>query len=154
MIFFAIFVSLLVGSSLLAWWKGGAPERIVSSMFLIAWLASVALYATEARRYESVDWIGPGLNIALFLGLYAVARRANRTWPILAASLQILIVLAQVGRILRPEWLWQVSMLVTVSWPYLQLCVVIVGTIFHWRREVISGPERSWVRSSTGAPKS
>lgn len=154
MIFFAVFVGLLLASVTLAGWRGGGPERVVASMFLIAWLASVALYRTDTSPYLTVDWIGPILNTALFLGLFAVARQANRAWPILAASLQLLIVLAQLGRSVRPEWLWQVSMLVTATWPYLQLCVLIAGTIFHWRREVMNGPERSWTRSSMDAPAS
>jgi hypothetical protein len=146
-ILFAVFVGLLVLSFALAWWKGGAPERIVASTFLTAWLASVALYASDANRYASIDWFGPAMNGVMAVILLEVARRANRGWPIVVASLQLLILLAQVGRSVRPNWIWQVYLLMTSVWPYLQLLVLLTGTIFHWRREILQGPVCSWSSS-------
>ena len=146
MIFFIVFVCLVSGSVIVAWWKGGAPERIVASMFLIAWLVSVALY-WGLPSYSRIDWIGPAMNGVMAVILFLVAQRANRRWPMLAASLQILLMAVQVVRHFRPEWMWQVYVLMVASWPYLQLIVLLVGTIFHWRREVGRGPEPSWSRS-------
>jgi hypothetical protein len=151
-ILFVAFVLLLFGTFFLAWWKGGAPERIAASMFLIAWLVSVALYASDIGRYANTSWIGPTLQVSLAIGLFFVARFANRSWPMLATSLQLLIILAMIGRRLRPEWMWQVYMLMIAAWPYLQLAVLLAGVLFHWRREVLNGPEPSWSRSWTKNP--
>ena len=148
MIFFAAFLLLLFGSFGLSWWKGGSPERIVASVFLTAWLVSVALYAADAGRYLKTDWVSLALNIAMALALFAVAQFANRSWPMITTSLQVLIVLAQIGKRLRPEWMWQVYMIMNTIWPYLQLTVLLIGIVFHWRREVALGPEPSWRTSS------
>jgi hypothetical protein len=130
--YFAIFVGLLFGTTI----------------FLTAWLLSVALYASNVRRYASIDWFGPAMNIVMALALYLIARRANRVWPIFAASLQLLIVLAMIGRSIRPDWMWQVYLLMTSIWPYLELTVLLIGTIAHWRREATMGPEPPWSGSS------
>lgn len=144
MAFFVIFVALLFGSVALAWWKGGAPERIIAMTFLAAWLVSVVLYSSDIRRYATIDWVGPVMNVVMAVILYLVARRANRRWPMLAASLQMLIVLAQIGRSLRHDWIWQVYLLMTSTWPFLELLVLWVGIIAHWWREKQNGPEPSW----------
>ncbi|WP_375397486.1 hypothetical protein [uncultured Sphingomonas sp.] len=143
MLFFATFVALLASSVGLAGWKGGAPERVVGFMFLTAWLISVALFR-DLNRYVSADWISFGINLALALGLFCVALIANRSWPMLVSSLQWMIILAQLGRRVGPNWMWQVNMVMNAAWPYFQVMILLTGTIFHWRREARSGKEPSW----------
>lgn len=143
-IVFGGFIGLLSVACLFAWWRGGGPERAVAALFLIAWLASIATRAPFPQRYHGVAYHTLVIDGLLLICLLAVSRRANRAWPVVATSLQALIVLAHFARAVSPHELAFVYLVMTVIWPYLQLFIVIAGTAFHWRRTVIQGAEPSW----------
>jgi hypothetical protein len=142
--FFLIFFGLLSAACLFAWWRGGGPERAVAAMFLIAWLVSVLIHSPTPRQYHGVEIQTLAVDTLLLVGLLAVSRRANRAWPVVATSLQLLIVLAHLARALNPFQFPFVYMVMVVTWPFIQLLILIAGTAFHWRRTVIQGAEPSW----------
>lgn len=144
MVFFILFVGLIATACLFAWWRGGGPERAVAVMFLTAWLASIATRAPFPQRYQGVAYHTLVIDILLLVGLLAVARRANRVWPVLITSLQALIVLAHLARMASPHQIAFVYLVMTTAWPFIQLLIVIAGTAFLWRRTAIQGAEPSW----------
>ncbi|WP_404333600.1 hypothetical protein AB2M62_10710 [Sphingomonas sp. MMS12-HWE2-04] len=149
---FLCFAALIVFACGLAWWRGGAPERAAAGMFLIAWLASIATDGPTATRYRGVQINYLLIDFALLLGLLMLARFANRRWPVLAASLQMLIVLAHVARALSPHQVALVYMIMTTVWPYVQLFLLLGGIVLHWRRTAILGAVPSWSSSSATFP--
>jgi uncharacterized integral membrane protein len=117
-------------------------------MFLIAWLASLATSTPFPQRYHGVAYHTLVIDTLLLIGLFVVSRRANRAWPVVATSLQALIVLAHVARMMSAHELAFVYMVMTASWPIIQIFVLIAGTGFHWRRTATLGAEPSWTNSS------
>lgn len=131
---FAILVGIALG---VAWWKGGVPERIASGMFSIAWLASMATDSPYAVRYREVQINFLLIDLALLVGLLLLTRATHRRWTVLATSLQSLIVFAHLARAISPHQWALVYMIMTTVWPYLQLLVLIGGTVTHWRRSAV-----------------
>ena len=120
-------------------------------MFLIAWLASIATDSPDSLRYRNVEIAYAAIDTILLICLLLVARRANRRWPVVAASLQLLIVLAHAARAINPPQIAFVYMVMTAVWPFLQLMVLAAGTILHWRRTAVLGAVPSWSTFSTGS---
>lgn len=82
---------LLVG--ILAFTKGDEPERLAMGGYLLGWLGSLLLQADNNFHSN----FQPGLfalDIAITLMFGAIAWRYRRTWPIWAASLQLIIVMS------------------------------------------------------------
>ena len=152
-----IFLGLLLAACLFAWWRGGGPERAVAALFFLAWLVSFLIHKPLASHYHGVEIPMVVMDMLLLVALLAISRRANRVWPVVATSLQALIVLAHVARALNPFQFPYVYMVMVVIWPIVQLFVLIAGTALHWRRTVTLGAEPSWTSSSpspvrTGTP--
>lgn len=143
-ILFVAFVGLLAGAFLFAWWRGGGPERVVATMFVAAWLATTATKLPAEINRLTVAYHTLAIDTLLLIGLLAVARRANRIWPVAAASLSLLIVLAHLARMINTHQFRFVYIVMTEFWPYLQLLLLIAGTALHWRRAATRGAEPSW----------
>lgn len=148
---FLIFVALITFSVLFAWWAGGGPERVVGTMYLAAWIASITFKPIDYVPYHAVSLRIFVIDVVLLAGLLFVARRADRTWPVLAASLQVLVVLAHVARLLTPHQSPFVYMLMTGSWPMIQMTLLCVATALHLRRRLAGSPRASWVANEPGA---
>jgi len=152
MVFFLAFAGLVAVSCGLAFWRGGGPERLVAALFLIAWLASIASNTPAPLRYHSVEIAFAVIDTVLLIGLLLVASRANRRWPSVAAGLQLLIVLAHAARAINPLQIAVVYMIMTAVWPFLQLLLLLGGTVLHWRRTAVLGAVPSWSPSSRTRP--
>lgn len=141
---FVAFIGLLSGACLFAFWRGGGPERAVAWMFLAAWTVSTMQTMLTGLRYQNLAWFTLAVDIMLLIGLLVVMRRANRAWPVVVSSLQVLVVLAHGARVFNPHQFRMVYIMMTEFWPYLQLIILIVGTFLHWRRTATAGAEPSW----------
>lgn len=138
---FAAVLLLIAG---LAWWKGGAPERIVGALFGIAFLLSVATDSPRVERYFRLETVTALIDLALLIALFALARAANRRWTTVAAGLQLLVVIAHVARAINVQQAAFIYMLMTAFWPIIQMLVLLIGTVLHWRRVSRHGAEPSW----------
>lgn len=77
-------LAALLGSTGLALWRGGWPERLAATAMILAWVASTLLYKTHLR-------FGPQtavflVDLALLLVLLFIALRSNRWWPMWACG--------------------------------------------------------------------
>lgn len=71
---------------------GGWPERATAVILLFASVATIILPfdpMTSFRRVETLELI---IDLALMIGLMAIALLANRFWPLWLASLHLLAV--------------------------------------------------------------
>ncbi|CAM3096997.1 hypothetical protein SPAN111604_03600 [Sphingomonas antarctica] len=138
-----IFNIVLLSACGFALVRGAAPERTVAVMMLLAALAG---FATQnlGRRYEHVELSVTLIDLALLVGLIAVALRANRFWPMWLASLHIVAVAFQGVRAYihdLPGWSYQRAVSL-IAYP--MLLILIVGCQRHFQRAQRRGSEPSW----------
>lgn len=150
MIFFIGFVALLCFSTGFAAWKGGPPERLAASFYWMAWLLTLFASPQAIDRWNDIEVGYLLIDSCLLLALGTLALRANRIWPMAAASLQLIIVVVHAAKALDPRLLGSAYAIMSVFWPYLQLLVLAVGTWAYWRRSTMHGIIPSW---STFSPR-
>ncbi|MCA1200141.1 hypothetical protein K9B35_19410 [Sphingomonas sp. R647] len=148
MIFFIAFVALLLFSTGFAVWKGGPPERIAAGLYWGAWLVTLVANPQAIDRWRNVEIGYLLIDTGLLLALAVLALRANRIWPMAAASLQLIIVAGHAAKALDPALLGSAYAIMSVFWPFLQLLLLVTGTWAYWRRTRIQGAVSSWSRSS------
>lgn len=87
---------------LLAWLKGGEPERH-ASFAILAWLVVDPLLrsALETPDFDRLDWALFAFDGLLAGSLAAIALHANRVWPIFAAAFSFIPVLSHIAVLLR-----------------------------------------------------
>jgi hypothetical protein len=141
-----IFSVLLIGSVTYALISGAAPERIVAAMLIVAALLT-SIVAHDAPVQGETRWGVFMIDSVLLVGLFTVAARAYRLWPLPICSLQLLTVVAHVVNAIGPS---------TRPWPYVASIVLTgmlippilaYGTFLHRRRLMRNGADQSW-RSS------
>ncbi len=147
MAFFIAFVALLLSSTAFAIWKGGTPERIAAGLYWMAWLATLVANPVAMNRWRTVEIGYLLIDLFLLIALTLLALRANRHWPMAAVSLQLIIVVGHVAKMIDPTLLGSAYAIMSVFWPYLQLILLAGGTWIHWRRTRIQGAVASWSRS-------
>lgn len=133
-IYFLVFWTSLVLVAACAWRWGGDPERKVAAMYLLAAIATLLVRPAVAIRYREVEVAVFVIDALLLLGLAVVAVRSDRWWPVCAAALQALTVLAHVGKVVNPD-LWRYGyqlMAVWAAWPTVGL--LAAGVWSHRRR--------------------
>lgn len=127
-----------------ALWRGGGPERAVALLLLAASLATIVTPATYRVSYFTVFYAVMWIDLALFLGLAAVAAFADRFWPMWLTALQLVALGAHGVRAIDPQ-LWAAAYwLVTTKIAYPMLLLLFVGTLRHRQRRAAGLPERSW----------
>ena len=144
MLLFIAFCALLVSALLFVLWKGGAAERIVACAFLTAFLVSMLVEPWTSARFDSTMVPTLLIDASLLVVLGLVALRAERRWPLFATVLQVLIVMAHVVTAIDPALFGMTYMLMINVWPFLQIAILVGGTI-AFRRAMTKGHAiRSW----------
>lgn len=137
-----LFLALWLGVSAYALWRGGQPERLVATIFLIAF--PLSSYINAKLRSEGIQWGSLGVDTTMLVVLLAVAFRANRYWPIGIAAMQLLQVFGHVLKVADPTMLPLLYWLSSVVWAYPMLILLLLGTVRHHNREKRLGPEPAW----------
>lgn len=138
-----VFYSILAVVSGYAFYQGGAPERVVGVMLFAATVASTA--ATYFHRsYADMNAYGLAVDVALMIGLTAVASRADRYWPMYIAALHLLGVGIHGVRAFDPTILPVVYFRAPAFLGYPMLALLVLGTLRHSRRLDAGLPERAW----------
>lgn len=141
----AIFVTLLLAALVYALRKGGGPEKAVAAIVIAMALADQALHLFVPAQFLSVDTGHLMIDLVAATATMIVALTAYRFWPMIAAALQILPLLAHTTRAidisLHP--VAYLTMQVAASW--LLPPLLIGATWRHRRRLARLGNYRSWV---------
>lgn len=144
----AIFVTLLLAALVYALRKGGGPERAVAAILISMALADQALHLFIPVEFLAVDSGHLMIDLTAAIATMVVALTAYRFWPMIAAVLQCLPLLAHTTRAidisLHP--VAYLTMQVAASW--LLLPLLVVATWQHQRRLVSLGSDPSWLGSS------
>lgn len=125
-------------------WKGGPPERRVSLMLAVADLASVAVVAARPVRFHHDEHGLLLVDMLLLAGLYHVALRSTRWWPLFVAGFQLVTVGVHVFRIVAPKTLPMTYFNTTALWSYPMVLALIAGTWRHGQRVAFLGDDPPW----------
>ncbi|KTE15576.1 hypothetical protein [Sphingopyxis sp. H115] len=153
----AIFLILLAAALGYAAWKGGGPERSMAAILAAMLLADQALHLFIPARFAMVDTGHLVIDTAAAIATIALALTAHRFWPMAAAVLQTLPLVAHFSRAidLAMHPAAYLTMQVAASW--LLPPLLVAATWRHQRRLSRCGSDRSWQiswrRSNPSAPK-
>lgn len=144
MIRIAIFVALLLVALVYAFRKGGGPERAMATILLAMATADQLLHLFVPARFVTLDTGHLTIDIAAAAATLVLALVAYRFWPMLAASLQMLPLLAHFSRAvdISVDPAAYLTMQVAASWPLPPL--LILATWRHQARMRKNGNDRSW----------
>ena len=115
---------------LLAAWRGGAPERRVTAVVAVCWVASVVVDNDGSR---GVQWAILGVDVFLAGWLVVEAMVRPRIWMLGAAGAQILILLTHIGFALTPAMMQEGFFSAYYIWSYVVLVAVAVGNLLARR---------------------
>ncbi len=139
-----VFAALLVVTSGYALWRGGAPERVVATGLVLAYVATVLSWSPLPSRFYGMELNVFAVDVALFALLIIVAMRADRGWPFLVAALQLDAVGAHFVKLVAPDTIRVAYALLIAIWSWPVQMLLAVGTWRHVRRMTVDGYDRSW----------
>lgn len=131
--FFWLFLGLLALACLLAVLVGGRPEKLVACLFVAAWMASIAVERPFSVRYATLETATMAIDLALLFALLWIALTSRRYWPMALVSLQAIILIVHLVKLLDPLLIRAAYERMTITWPMLQVLILIGGTLVHAR---------------------
>ncbi|MGR4892724.1 hypothetical protein ACIPPQ_16960 [Sphingopyxis sp. LARHCG72] len=153
----ACFLTLLFLATVYALRKGGGPERAMAFILIAMLAADQALHLVVPARFTMLDAGHLAIDLAAAAATLLLALAAHRFWPLVAAALQILPLLAHFSRAadISVHPIAYLTMQVFASW--LLPPLLALGTWRHRKRLHASGSDRSWrgswPRSNPSMPK-
>lgn len=135
-----LFLVLLAAVCAYACVRGGPPERLVATAFLVAALLTALLQAVYRSIEIGILLVDAGL-LALML---AIALASTRFWPLLMTSLQGSEVLGHFAKLLAPETVPEAYFAVVAFWGFPMLALLAWGTWRHRRRLRRYGIDHDW----------
>lgn len=124
--------------------RGGGPERTAATLQVCAALATMASYTVPGSRFfhfESGTFV---IDLLLFAGLYALALRSNRIWPMLMAAFQLSSILVHLARLV--DWgmsPWAYAFLLKI-WGYPMVLLLGIAVYRHRARVRQFGIDLGW----------
>jgi hypothetical protein len=140
---FMVFETLLLGSTLYALLRGGAPERLVSMMMVTAWILSMALDSNTGHIHFEAGVFA--VDAVFFVALYLLSLFTTRFWPIWMSAMQGIDVLSHILAVLSPADAVGYTIM-TQFWGYPMQVLLIVATRHHRLRLKRLGTDPAWVR--------
>lgn len=140
----ACFLTLLFLATFYALRKGGGPERAMALILLTMLVVDQILHLVIPARFTELDAGHLAIDLMAAAATLALALVAHRFWPLAAAALQILPLLAHSSRALdiSVHPIAYLTMQVFASW--LLPPLLLLGTWRHRRRMETYGSDRSW----------
>ncbi len=138
-------VSLLLAAAIWRW--GGAPERWLISVFLVALV--LPIYIGRWLGFEAGD-LGPTSFASVLIDLLAaalftsVALNANRNYPLWIAGFQLVAVGAHLVRSMVDTVSPLAFAILIIGPSYCQLLLLLGGFVRHAERQRRFGPYREW----------
>ena len=129
---------VLVG--IFAFTKGDEPERLAMGAYLLGWMAGMLIQSDSG---QGVSW-QPGLfalDVVMLLVLGGLAWKFRRTWPIWAASLQLVIVMSHIVALFDLRGGLMSFYTVVNLAGYGVLIAIGIGTFWAWQERRAAGLE-------------
>ena len=129
---------VLVG--ILAFTKGDEPERLAMGAYLLGWMAGMLLQDDGGLH---ANW-QPGLfalDVLMLLVFGGIAWKFRRSWPIWAASLQLIIVMSHIVILFDLRAGMSAFYTVTNVASYGILLTIGLGAFWAWQERRAAGVE-------------
>ncbi|MEL7188056.1 MAG: hypothetical protein AAGK17_00770 [Pseudomonadota bacterium] len=141
----AVFYSIFGAAVALGWVLGGKPERCGALTLASIFSVQLILYSTISDpTFDEIDFVGVITDAIGLLGFTAIALSANRIWPLFAAAMQLIAVLAHLTHGFRPMLGQSYVDFEAYPTAFVTLCV-IGGVAMHRYRLKKYGHDRDWV---------
>lgn len=140
----AIFVTLLLMALGYALRKGGGPEKAIAAILISMLIADQALHLFVPVQYLAVDTGHLLIDASAAIATLVIAITAHRFWPMIAAVLQCLPLLAHSTRAIDLDLHPAAYLTMQVAASWLLPPLLIAATWRHQRRLVSQGSDRSW----------
>ena len=147
MVRIAIFVTILLATLFYALRRGGGPERTMALILIAMLLADQLLHLFVPPRLSGVDLGHLLIDLIAAGATFAVAMTAHRFWPMPAAVLQFLPLMAHIGKALDLSVHPVVYLTMQVAASWLLPPLLALATWRHQKRLRTNGSDRSWFLS-------
>jgi hypothetical protein len=144
---YIVFSLLLLASSVYAFWRGGAPERIGAAILLGGVILTAIVMPPALRRYDAIQWPVFSVDAGALVALLALAMFSKRYWPLWLTAIQMLQVLSHFSRLL-PGVIALVYAMASSLLMYPSVAVLVIATWRHRRRLRTFGTDASWLTFS------
>jgi hypothetical protein len=144
----AAFILILLVALGYAARRGGGPERVMAAIAATMVLSDQLLHLAMPPHYASLDLGHLVIDLFGAVSTMILALIAYRFWPMMAAVLHILPLLAHLSRALDIALHPAAYMIMQVATSWLVPPLLILATWFHQRRLKQFGSDRSWFISS------
>lgn len=144
MVRIAIFVTILLAALVYALRKGGGPERAMALILIAMATADQVLHLFIPPRFTSVDAGHLAIDLAAAAASVTLALAAHRFWPMLAAVLQLLPLMAHVGKAAAMSVHPAAYLTMQVSASWLLPPLLVFATWRHQKRLRTNGSDPSW----------
>lgn len=134
---------LYAGTSVFAFWKGGAPERIAVIVLAADFELSHWFLEPIISRYAGVEWPVFVADTSAFISFYILSLLTTRFWPIWMAAVQGCVALSHLTG-LRADVIPAVYGNFVVVWSYVLLIILTVATIRHRARLARDQIDPAW----------
>lgn len=149
-----LFLAFLLVALVYAARRGGAPERVMVAIALTMVLADAALHRFVPVEFAALDTGHFVIDLFGASSTVLFALCAHRFWPMFAAVLHLLPLLAHSSRLLDVTLHPAAYLTMQVAPSWLVPPLLILATWRHRRRLHKSGSDRSWhVSLPMGSPK-
>ncbi|HEX2763200.1 MAG TPA: hypothetical protein VHM92_05055 [Allosphingosinicella sp.] len=157
MVKFVAFNVLLFGCWFYSLARGGAPERVASTVFVVGSIVTALVANEAAARFRSIEIGILAVDVAALAAFLAVALFAERLWPLWLTALQLIGTAAHLVRVTDPAMIPWAYAFALAFWSYPMLIILAIGTWNHQKRLARFGADRSWSSfsgRSAGGPRS
>lgn len=147
---FAVILTLV---SLLAFSRGGAPERLAMLLIVLGVIATALVTPLDADRFlriETALFIVDAAVLALFVALALVA---NRFWPLWLSGMQALAVIAHLIAPTSAQVIAWTYYAIISYWIYPMLALMVAATLRHRLRLRAYSADPSWSGSLIHSPR-
>ena len=140
----ALFYGVLALVIILAFMRGGRPEKWGVAVILAMGAWQFSAYGLSPPKFERVDLISVISDAIGFVGFGLIALNAKRLWPIWASSLQLMSLAAHFARLANLDVEPLVYSLLKSTPTGIAIIAIAFGTILHQRRKARSGFDPCW----------
>ncbi len=140
----ALFLAFLLAALGFAAWRGGAPERAMAAIALGVVGADAILHRYIPVEFATLDVGHLAIDLFGVSATTALALCAHRFWPMIAAVLHVLPLLAHTSRMLDMTLHPAAYLTMQVAASWLVPPLLILATWRHQRRLRRRGSDPSW----------
>ncbi len=140
----ALFLACLLVALGYAAWRGGAPERVMAAIALTMVTADGLLHRLIPVEYAALDAGHLAIDLFGAASTMLLALCAYRFWPMCAAALHFLPLLAHTTRMLDVSLHPAAYLIMQVAPSWLVPPLLILATWQHRRRLRRNGSDRAW----------